>query len=155
SATAGLTATGAVVGTADYIAPEQAMNSRLADIRSDIYSLGCTFYFLLTGRPPFGGTTATEKLARHFSDEPEPVERLRPEVPAALAAVVRKMMAKKPAERYQTPAEVVAALDPFVSGKRSTAVQTAAVAAALPVGTPALEETFAAEPITPLHGPRP
>src|SRR5207237_9889413 len=87
-----LTVLGAVMGTADYMAPEQGRDSRLADARSDLYSLGCTLYFALCGRPPFTGGTALEKMMHHQLDEPEAVEQVRPEVPPALAAVVRRMM---------------------------------------------------------------
>jgi serine/threonine-protein kinase len=105
-----LTQEGVVMGTPDYIAPEQALDARLADIRADIYSLGCSFYFLLTGRPPFPSGTLMQKLLKHRMDEPEPVERLRPEVPAGVAAVLRRMLAKQPEARFQTPAELAAAL---------------------------------------------
>ena len=98
------------MGTPDYIAPEQARDSHTADIRADLYSLGCTLYFLLTGRAPFPGGSLTEKLLKHQMDEPRPVEELRPETPPAVAAVVRKLMAKRPGDRYQTPAEAAAAL---------------------------------------------
>jgi serine/threonine-protein kinase len=108
-----LTKLGAVMGTADYISPEQARDSREADVRSDLYSLGCTFYFALAGRPPFPEGGAIEKLMQHQLDEAEPIERLRPDVPPALAAVLRRLMAKKPADRYQSAAEVVAALEAF------------------------------------------
>src|SRR5262249_52788547 len=83
-----LTETGVVMGTPDYGAPEQARRSHQVDIRADLYSLGCTLYFLLTGRAPFAGTVG-EKLVQHQLDEAEPLEKLRPEVPPALAAVVR------------------------------------------------------------------
>jgi eukaryotic-like serine/threonine-protein kinase len=105
-----LTQEGSVLGTLDYLSPEQALNAHLADIRSDLYSLGCTFYFLLTGQPPFPGGTATEKLLKHRFDEPVPVDRLRRDVPVLVAAIVHKMMAKEPAQRFQTPAEVAALL---------------------------------------------
>ncbi len=105
-----LTQEGVVMGTPDYIAPEQARDSHTADIRADLYSLGCTLYFLLTGRAPFPGGSLTEKLLKHQMDEPRPVEELRPETPPAVTAVVRKLMAKRPADRYQTPAEAAAAL---------------------------------------------
>jgi serine/threonine-protein kinase len=106
-----LTQEGAVVGTLDFLAPEQAQDSRLADIRSDLYSLGCTFYFLLAGRAPFAGGTATEKLLKHRLEEPEPIEKVRPEVPPGVAAIVRMLMAKRPEDRYQTPAELIWDLD--------------------------------------------
>ena len=106
----GLTDGTVIMGTPDYIAPEQAEDARTADVRSDIYSLGCTLYHLLTGRVPFGGDSVLRKLDAHRSSEPESVRKLRPEVNAALAAVVAKMMAKQPANRYQTPGEVAAVL---------------------------------------------
>jgi serine/threonine protein kinase len=105
-----MTGSDCVMGTPDYIAPEQARDSHAADTRADLYSLGCTLYFLLSGRVPFPGGSLTEKLLRHNLDEPTPVEKLRPEVPAAVAAMVAKLMAKKPGDRYQTPTEAVAAL---------------------------------------------
>jgi serine/threonine protein kinase len=108
-----LTMEGAIIGTADYMSPEQARDARNADIRSDIYSLGCTFFFLLTGQPPFPGTALMQKLYNHLNMEPPSLSDKRPEVPAELSAFVRKMMAKKPDERFQTPAEVAEALGPF------------------------------------------
>jgi serine/threonine protein kinase len=105
-----MTASGAIMGTPDFLAPEQARRSHEVDIRADLYSLGCTLYFLLTGRVPFPGGTIAEKLVQHQLDEPEPVEHLRPDMPPSLAAVVRKLMAKKPEHRYQNPAEVAEAL---------------------------------------------
>jgi serine/threonine protein kinase len=105
-----MTETGTIIGTPDFLAPEQARRSHDVDIRADLYSLGCTFYFLLTGRPPFPGGTIAEKLVQHQLDEPESIERLRGDVPPGLAAVVRKLLAKKPEQRYQTPAEVAEVL---------------------------------------------
>jgi serine/threonine protein kinase len=99
-----------VLGTADYVSPEQALNSHDVDIRADIYSLGATFYFLLTGQPPFPGGKAAQKLVWHQVRQPTPVRELRPDVPPGMAAVVTRMLAKKPDERYQTPAEVIVAL---------------------------------------------
>jgi tRNA A-37 threonylcarbamoyl transferase component Bud32 len=101
-----LTQAGAVIGTADYIAPEQLENPHGADIRADLYSLGCTFYFLLTGQVPFPGGTLISKLDRHRWEAPLPIESVRPEAPPAVLSVINKMMAKKPAERYQTPGEL-------------------------------------------------
>jgi WD40 repeat protein/tRNA A-37 threonylcarbamoyl transferase component Bud32 len=112
-----LTNEGAVMGTPDYIAPEQARNAHGVDIRADLYSLGCTFYYLLSGRVPFPGGTLTEKLLQHQLDEPEPLERLRPGVAPAVVAVVRRLMAKRPADRYQTPAELTAGLDAVRAGR--------------------------------------
>jgi hypothetical protein len=108
-----LTGAGAVMGTADYIAPEQARDAHGADPRADVYSLGCTLYHLLAGRPPFPGGTAAEKLARHAAEEPTPLPALRPEVPVGLAAVVGRMMAKQPKDRYPTAAAAAEALRPY------------------------------------------
>jgi serine/threonine-protein kinase len=106
-----LTQTGAVMGTPDYIAPEQALNARTVDIRADLYSLGCTFYHCLTGQVPFVGSTMTQKLLQHQLEFPPPIETLRPEAPFAVTEVVSRLMAKRPEDRYQSPAEVVAALE--------------------------------------------
>jgi serine/threonine protein kinase len=106
-----ITKEGLTVGTPDYVAPEQARNPRAADVRADIYALGCTFYFLLQGEVPFPGGTATEKMLRH-SREPVPVPT-REGVPAEVLAVLARMTGKKPEQRYQTPAEVAAALGPY------------------------------------------
>jgi serine/threonine protein kinase len=102
-----------VLGTADYLAPEQAQDSHTVDIRADIYSLGATFYYLLTGRTVFGEGTVAQKLMWHMSRVPKPVTEFRPEVPADLAALLQKMLAKEPRDRFQTPGEVAAALEPF------------------------------------------
>jgi serine/threonine-protein kinase len=105
-----LTREGVLMGTPDYMAPEQARNARAADIRSDLYSLGCTCYFLLTGQPPFPKASMIDKLLMHQLHAPQPVEELRPGVPAEVGALLRRLMAKSPEERYQSPAEVIAAL---------------------------------------------
>lgn len=96
-----------VLGTADYIAPEQTYDSHRVDIRADIYSLGGTFYFLLTGQIPFGEGSASEKILWHREREPEPIRKFRPEVPEPLVAIVTTMMAKDPDQRYQEPLEIV------------------------------------------------
>jgi serine/threonine-protein kinase len=111
----GLTHTGAVMGTPDYIAPEQASDAHLVDIRADLYSLGCTLYFLLTGEAPFPGGTPMEKLFKHRYVAPRPVVVRRPELPPAVAAVVGKLMAKRPDERYQTPSELAEVLAPLAA----------------------------------------
>src|SRR5205814_8212966 len=98
-----LTQEGAVMGSLDYMAPEQAKDSHAVDIRADLYSLGCTLYYLLTGRVPFPGGEAFAKLARHQLEEATPVEQLRHDLPPAVAAIVRKLMAKKPEDRHQSP----------------------------------------------------
>jgi serine/threonine protein kinase len=98
---------GTVWGTIDYIAPEQAQDIHAADIRSDLYSLGCTFYFALTGQPPFPDGSDLEKLVKHQLHEPLPLPGLRPEVPAGVAAVIQRLMAKQPSARFQTPADLV------------------------------------------------
>ncbi len=108
-----LTFKGSVIGTADYLAPEQATDARNVDIRADIYSLGCTFYFLLAGQTPYPGGSALQKIYRHETAEPKPIEEPRPDATPDLAAIVRKMMAKKPADRYQTPGDVAVAVKPF------------------------------------------
>lgn len=113
NADAGLTSAGSAMGTPDYIAPEQARDSRHADIRSDIYSLGCTLYFLLTGRVPFPGGTGLEKVVAHLQKTPPSVARQREDVPPGVIKVLERMMAKEPSQRYQEPGEVVEALRPF------------------------------------------
>jgi serine/threonine-protein kinase len=105
-----LTRQGDLMGTADYMAPEQADDPHSVDIRADLYSLGCTFYFLLCGQPPFPEGTFIQKLEKHRWKGATPVEEIRADVPAAVAAVVRKLMAKAPEERYQTPMELLAGL---------------------------------------------
>jgi hypothetical protein len=107
-----LTQLGRIVGTVDYIAPEQAQNARTADIRADVYSLGCSLFYLLTGRPPFGGDDTVERVGGRLLGEAPSVRRDRPEVSAALDGVIAKMMARKPEDRYQTPGEVAEALEP-------------------------------------------
>ncbi len=95
-----------LVGTPDYLAPEQARNPAAADARADVYGLGCTLYSLLTGRPPFPGGTVLQKLLAHQDRPPPPVADLRPDVPAALAVLVERMLAKDPSDRPPTVAAV-------------------------------------------------
>jgi serine/threonine protein kinase len=154
-----LTQLGTVLGTPDFISPEQARNSRTCDTRSDLYSLGCTFYFLLAGRPPFPTGNLTDKLMQHQLDQPEPVGKARAarlralspddgaqaqsEVPAAIAAIIAKLLAKQPDERFQSPAELIEAL---------TRVQHRLTHGTLHLPPPSQPETLVDFEITP---PRP
>jgi hypothetical protein len=134
----GLTDAEALMGTADFIAPEQANDPRQADIRADIYSLGCTLYYLLTGHGPFPEGSALDKLAAHRERRPAPLSKLRGDVPADLVRVIERMMAKDPAHRYQTPAEAAEALARFTrppsSFRRSLIAASALFAAVLLAG---------------------
>jgi WD40 repeat protein/tRNA A-37 threonylcarbamoyl transferase component Bud32 len=107
-----LTAAVGVLGTPDYLAPEQARDPRQADVRSDLYSLGCTLYFLLTGRPPFAADSVSKTLRSQLEAAP-PLVQLGHEVPAGLRRVLERLLDKDPARRYQTPAEAARALEPF------------------------------------------
>lgn len=99
-----------VLGTADYLAPEQALDSHTVDARADIYSLGCTLYFLLTGQPPFTEGTLAQRLMAHQHKDPPAVELKRPDTPSSLVEILRKMMAKRPDDRYSSAADTAAAL---------------------------------------------
>ncbi|MFM7845361.1 MAG: serine/threonine-protein kinase, partial [Planctomycetota bacterium] len=101
-----LTATGVTLGTFDYVSPEQARDPRSADVRSDLYSLGCTLFYMLTGRPPFPDGTVLQKLLSHSSDPPPDVRTFRPDLPAEVNALVQRLLAKQPGRRVQTPAEL-------------------------------------------------
>jgi serine/threonine protein kinase len=106
---------GVILGTPDYMAPEQAIDPHSVDIRADIYSLGATFYFCLTRYTPFCGGTAAQKLIWHQTRQPDPVRQLRPQVPEGLAVLIERMMATDPDERPQTPQEVADALAPYTA----------------------------------------
>ncbi|MCE9564192.1 MAG: serine/threonine protein kinase [Planctomycetes bacterium] len=111
-----LTVAGTFLGTPDYMAPEQWENQSTADIRADIYSLGCTLYFLLTGQVPFPGGTLLQKLDKHRSHQPIPAEQLRPGLPPHILEVMRRMMAKRPADRFQKPGDIAELLRGSGSG---------------------------------------
>ncbi len=108
-----LTRAGTVVGTPDYMAPEQAKNSSLADHRADLYALGGAFYFLLTGKPPFPVGSPIEKILKHQIDPPPPLQAVRPDVPDELARVVSRLMAKRPDDRPDSADEVAELLKPL------------------------------------------
>lgn len=114
-----LTLTGTVLGTPDYIAPEQAQNAAAADIRSDLYSLGCTAYFLLTGQPPYPDRTVLQKLMAHLSESPRPLREFREDIPDSVINVIETLMATDPSDRFQTPSDLLAALNqrPATSSK--------------------------------------
>lgn len=106
---------GYVVGSMDYIAPEQIKDAAGVDARADVYGLGCTFYYALTGRPPFPGGTAKEKMHRHRKEEHPPLRSLRSSIPEGFAAIIHKMMAKNPEDRYQSMKEVREAMLPWMT----------------------------------------
>jgi serine/threonine-protein kinase len=103
----------ALVDTGDYVAPEQAGDPRLVDTRADVYGLGCTLYYLLTGQPPFPGASLTQKLRQHRESPPPSARAARPDVPEELDAAVRRMMAKRPQDRFPIPLLAGAALRKF------------------------------------------
>lgn len=111
----GLTRIGQTIGTPDYIAPEAAENFKGADIRADLFSLGCSLFKLLTGRLPFGGSNTMEKLLARAKHDAPPLSAVCPTAPAELSPVLAKLLARDPADRYQTPAEVIAALTPYAA----------------------------------------
>ena len=134
--TSQLTQAGGILGTVDYMPPEQAVDSAAIDARADIYSLGCTLYFLVAGAPPYTGASLMSVLLKHRDADVPLVRAARPDAPEELERVCRKMMAKDPAERYQTMAEVVAALEPL-TGVRAAAPTIPATPARPAVTPPA------------------
>lgn len=129
-----LTSAGSIMGTPDFISPEQADSASQADTRSDIYSLGTTLYYLLSGRPPFAEGSVMHKLKSHALADPEPIDSLRDDIPKGLVSVLKRMLAKDPADRYQTPSQVADALKPF-GHRRQLAVATNEIEVT-PVRTP-------------------
>jgi len=110
-----LTRAGALLGTPDFIAPEQARDARNVDIRADIYSLGCTFYYVLTGKPPFPGGTDVQKLIRHQTEKPYSIDELRPGIPQEVTSILNRMLEKRAEDRYATPRHLADALDLYVN----------------------------------------
>lgn len=104
---------GGIVGTADYLSPEQAQDGDAVDIRGDLYSLGCSFYFLLTGQAPFPQGNLAQKLMAHKTQMPRAVDEFRSDVPAEVIRILTRLLAKDPAKRFQTPAALALALQPF------------------------------------------
>src|SRR5262249_28099488 len=113
------------VGTVDYMSPEQAQDSRSVDIRSDIYSLGCTSFHMLAGLAPFGKGTLPKRILQHMNASPPDVRKLNKSVPGYLVTIINRMLAKKPEDRYQTPADLLHDLEHpdkvVVPGKRGPA----------------------------------
>jgi serine/threonine protein kinase len=111
----GLTTEGVLLGTPDYMSPEQARDPRHTDIRADIYSLGCVLYHLLAGQPPFPDTNIISQMIRHATETPKPLKSFNPAVPDGLQQIVNWMMAKDPAQRYPTPERAAQALQVFLA----------------------------------------
>jgi serine/threonine protein kinase len=141
-----LTDTGQVMGTLDYMAPEQADDTHAVDIRADIYSLGCTLYSLLAGEPPFAGpqfTTAVKKLAAHMQKPFPPLADRRDDIPAEVQASLDRMVAKSPADRFVTPGEVAGAIKPLTTGHDLAALLGRATQGKSPTPSGSVHETFA------------
>jgi serine/threonine protein kinase/protein involved in polysaccharide export with SLBB domain len=152
-----MTNSGQAMGTADYMAPEQASDSHAVDIRADIYSLGCTLYKLLAGFAPFEGSQykgTFEKMTAHVQQPVAPIENLLPEIPRELAAILEKMLAKNPADRFTQPADIIEALTPFCTSAALPALLVRAEEAKtlasgeFPVRTPMLSGASPAHPET-------
>jgi serine/threonine protein kinase len=111
-----LTGEGMLLGTPDYLAPEQARDARGIDVRADLYSLGCVLYHCLTGQPPFPDTNVLSQMVRHATEAPRPLRELVPDLPDGLQPILNTMMAKDPAQRYPTPERAAQALQAFQAG---------------------------------------
>jgi hypothetical protein len=147
-----LTMVGKLIGTVDYIAPEQVDDAHLADTRADIYSLGCTLYYLLTATPPFAGNTVVEKVNARRDGPVPSVRELRPEIPAGLDAVIKRMMARMPDDRYQTPLAVAEALAPFAAPQPAEAPPPLARPMAVGATAPHMARVAAVSPASPPAG---
>jgi serine/threonine protein kinase len=131
---------GVVWGTFDYISPEQLMDVHSVDVRSDLYSLGSSFYYLLTGQVPYGGGSIQERLIRRATEEPTPVSKLRPGLPPPVARIVERLMQRLPADRFQTPDELIDALRPWCVKTEPLANSSLAAPAQEGIASP-VEET--------------
>lgn len=132
---------GCAAANADYVAPEQAQGQPL-DVRSNLYSLGCVFYYLTAGQAPYAGSSSSVKLRQHQTEDPKPLAERRPDLPPHLDQMIRKLMAKQPEDRYQTPQELIAVLSPTLAARlslHSATVGTApAPARTIPADSPSL-----------------
>ena len=139
-----VTGAGKMLGTPDYMAPEQALDAATVDIRADVYSLGCSLYYLLTGGPPFRGKALVDVLKAHAKETAAPIHEIRGDVSTELSAVVAKAMAKRPEERYQTPSELAKALLTFIKQPSvwNSAGQTEAPSPVAETPGPLQGETF-------------
>jgi serine/threonine protein kinase len=131
-----MTRTGQVMGTPDYMSPEQGWDTRTVDIRGDVYSLGCTAFWLITGRVPFSGDNPLQTLMLRCSNDAPPIRAFLPEVPEPLEAVIAKMLARDPAERFQTPGELANAITPFCNAVSQTQFQKRSGKRVKPVALP-------------------
>lgn len=145
-----------VLGTADYLAPEQALNSHLADARADIYSLGCTLYFLLAARPPFPEGSISERLLKHQVETPDSILKFRPDAPLSLVEICNRMMAKRPEDRYQTAGDVAQRLSEWLAqrGRKVSGGPVETLRADSGIGSGILSR-FQIAPPTPLPGATP
>src|SRR5579884_209842 len=150
-----LTVEGCIVGTPEFMAPEQGRDSRAVDIRSDIYSLGCTLYMMLAGRPPFRAASSFEIAVMHLSQPPKPITHYNPALPPELAEVVHRMSAKQPEDRFQTPGAGANAFQPWARPSVTTAARaplppTLSISAPL---TPPLNSGTESSLVPPASGP--
>jgi|DewCreStandDraft_5_1066085.scaffolds.fasta_scaffold00175_11 serine/threonine protein kinase len=146
-----ITREGFVLGTPDFLAPEQARNPMMVDIRADIYSLGGTLYYILTGRVPYEGANPTEKMLKHCTDPPPSLLAYRPDAPPQLEQIIHWCMAKQPEQRPQTPIQLALALQPFClsGGTRTGTAHPGGVAVSPHAGAGAVPW-----PVTPPQEPR-
>jgi serine/threonine-protein kinase len=153
-----LTRAGALLGTPDFISPEQARDARNVDIRADIYSLGCTLYYCLTGKPPFPGGTDVQKLIRHQTEKPYPIEELRPGLPQEVHTILNRMMEKRPEDRYPTPRHLSEALALYLNPALPSTPIPQAIAETPPVADTPLPPRTPTRPVrseTPGSAPAP